>query len=150
MARQTALPPTIPPRLVNREAAAAYVCVSPNTSDAMVKDGLMPRPKLLGGKRRAWDVRAHELMTFEHEGVIYVAGLGRFPDGWLAELFLNASKHCTALEVNAGNVAVSASLLLQHGRPIETRRALTRNVDGPASGPLACMRDLVVAAEASP
>jgi predicted DNA-binding transcriptional regulator AlpA len=58
MPRQSALPPTLPPRLVSREGAAAYVCVSPNTFDEMVKDGRMPRPRLLGGKRRAWDVRA--------------------------------------------------------------------------------------------
>jgi predicted DNA-binding transcriptional regulator AlpA len=58
MPKQTVLPPTLPPRLVNREAAAAYVCVSPNTFDAMVEDGRMPRPRLLGVKRRAWDVRA--------------------------------------------------------------------------------------------
>jgi predicted DNA-binding transcriptional regulator AlpA len=58
MVRQTALPVTLPPRLVSREAAAAYICVSPNTFDTMVKDGRMPRAKLLGGKRLAWDVRA--------------------------------------------------------------------------------------------
>src|SRR5258708_9101938 len=58
MPRQTALPPMLSPRLVNREAAAAYVCVSPNTFDEMVEEGRMPRPRLLGGKRRAWDVRA--------------------------------------------------------------------------------------------
>jgi hypothetical protein len=34
-------------RLVNREAAAAYVCVSPNTLDEMVKDGRMPHHKHL-------------------------------------------------------------------------------------------------------
>jgi predicted DNA-binding transcriptional regulator AlpA len=58
MPRQTALPPTLPPRLVSREAAAAYVCMSPNTFDQMVQEGRMPRPRLIGGKRRAWDVRA--------------------------------------------------------------------------------------------
>ena len=58
MVRQTALPPMLAPRLVSREAAAAYVCVSPNTFDEMIEDGRMPRPKVLGGKRRAWDVRA--------------------------------------------------------------------------------------------
>ena len=58
MPRQAALPPTLAPRLVSREAAAAYVCVSPNTFDEMVRQGRMPRPRLLGGKRRAWDVRA--------------------------------------------------------------------------------------------
>jgi predicted DNA-binding transcriptional regulator AlpA len=61
MPRQTALPATLPPRLVSREAAAAYVCVSPNRFDTMVEDGRMPRPKLLSGKRRAWDVRALDL-----------------------------------------------------------------------------------------
>ena len=58
MPRQTALPPTLAPRLISREAAAAYVCVSPNTFDEMVSDGRMPRPRVLGRKRRAWDVRA--------------------------------------------------------------------------------------------
>ncbi|MCZ7643572.1 MAG: hypothetical protein M5U33_13915 [Pseudorhodoplanes sp.] len=57
MARQTALPPTLAPRLIGREAAAAYVSVSPTTFDKMVSDGRMPQPRRLGGRRRAWDVR---------------------------------------------------------------------------------------------
>lgn len=58
MPRQAALPPTLAPRLLAREAAASYVCVSPNTFDEMVEDGRMPRPKRLGPHRIAWDVRA--------------------------------------------------------------------------------------------
>ena len=58
MARQNALPPTLAPRLIGREAAAAYVNVSPTTFDEMVRDGRMPRSKRLAGRRRAWDVRA--------------------------------------------------------------------------------------------
>jgi hypothetical protein len=58
MPRQMALPPSLAPRLVSRAAAASYICVCPNTFDQMVKEGRMPRPLLLGGKRRAWDVRA--------------------------------------------------------------------------------------------
>ena len=57
MTRPVALPPTLPPRLIGREAAAAYVCVSPNTFDRMVDDDLMPRPKRLSDRRIAWDVR---------------------------------------------------------------------------------------------
>jgi predicted DNA-binding transcriptional regulator AlpA len=57
MVRQVALPPTLAPRLIGREAAAAYVCVSPNTFDEMVRNGRMPRPRFLGSRRRAWDVR---------------------------------------------------------------------------------------------
>jgi predicted DNA-binding transcriptional regulator AlpA len=56
--RQAALPPTLAPRLISREAAAAYVCVSPNTFDGMVKDKRMPRPKRLGLRRHAWDFRS--------------------------------------------------------------------------------------------
>jgi predicted DNA-binding transcriptional regulator AlpA len=58
MARQNALPPTLAPRLISRDAAAAYVNVSPTKFDVMVRDGRMPRPKRLGGRRKAWDVRA--------------------------------------------------------------------------------------------
>ena len=57
MARQTALPPTLAPRLVGREVAAADISVSPTTFDEMVEDGRMPPPRKLGGRRRAWDVR---------------------------------------------------------------------------------------------
>ena len=58
MAHQKALPQTLPPRLIGREAAAAYVSVSPTTFDEMVKEGTMPKPKRLIGRRKAWDVRA--------------------------------------------------------------------------------------------
>jgi predicted DNA-binding transcriptional regulator AlpA len=58
MSRQSVLPPTLAPRLINREVAAAYVSVSPTTFDEMVKTGRMPPPRMLVGRRRAWDVRA--------------------------------------------------------------------------------------------
>ena len=51
------LPPTLPPRLINRDAAAAYVGVSPNTFDKMIADRLMPNPRQLTERRLAWDVR---------------------------------------------------------------------------------------------
>jgi predicted DNA-binding transcriptional regulator AlpA len=57
MPKQAALPPTLPPRLISREAAAAYVCVSPNTFDEMVTDGRMPKAKTIWGTRKGWDVR---------------------------------------------------------------------------------------------
>jgi predicted DNA-binding transcriptional regulator AlpA len=58
MAHQKALPPSLAPRLVSRDVAAAYVSVSPTKFDEMVQDGSMPKPKRLGGRRKAWDVRA--------------------------------------------------------------------------------------------
>jgi hypothetical protein len=48
------------------------------------------------------------------------------------------------VDVNARDAAVAASLLLQHGCHVETfRRALMRNGDGSASGPLAHALDLL-------
>lgn len=58
MARQVALPVSLPPRLIGREAAAAYISVSPTKFDEMVRDGRMPSPRSLGGRRLAWDVWA--------------------------------------------------------------------------------------------
>lgn len=52
-----ALPLNLPPRLICREAAAAYVSVSAGMFDKMVETGLMPQPKRLGDRRKAWDVR---------------------------------------------------------------------------------------------
>ena len=57
MARQTALPDTLSPRLVDRLAAAAFVGVSPTKFDEMVGDGRMPRPKRID-QRKLWDVRS--------------------------------------------------------------------------------------------
>lgn len=57
LTRQAALPPTLAPRLIGRDAAAAYVSVSPNTFDAMVRDGRMPRARVLTPGRKAWDIR---------------------------------------------------------------------------------------------
>src|SRR5262249_13016042 len=93
------------------------------------------------------DRRAHELLDFEHGGVRYTAGVDRFNDGGLAEIFPSTAKHGTAVDLNARDAAVAASLLLQHGCPVDTlRRALTRNSDGSASGPLARALDLLAEA----
>jgi hypothetical protein len=89
--------------------------------------------------------RGHELLTFKHDRISYRVPVGRFADGGLAEIFLNTAKHGTALDVNVRDAAVAASLLLQHGCPIDTlRQALTRNGDGSGSGPLARALDLLV------
>jgi hypothetical protein len=92
--------------------------------------------------------RQHELLDFEHGGIRYTVGTGRFDDGRVSEIFLNTAKHGTAIDTNARDAAVAASLLLQHGCAVETlRHALTRNGDGSASGPLARALDLLAATE---
>jgi hypothetical protein len=95
-----------------------------------------------GTRERLPQRRAHELLEFEHAGIAYVAGVGRFADGRLAEIFLNAGKVGAAIETHARDAAITVSLLLQHGCPPETiRHALTRNRDGTAAGPLGMLLD---------
>ena len=96
-------------------------------------------------RQRLPNRRQHELMTFQHDGIRYTAGVGRFEDGTIAEIFLQTAKQGTAIDVNARDAAVAASLLLQHGCSVNTlRQALTRNGDGSGSGPLARALDLIV------
>lgn len=54
--RHASLPPNLAPRGLSREEASFYIGVSPSTFDRMVEDGLMPKPKPIGG-RRVWDIR---------------------------------------------------------------------------------------------
>lgn len=49
-----ALPPTLPPRGLSREAAASYVGISATKFDEMVFDGRMPQPKRID-TRKVWD-----------------------------------------------------------------------------------------------
>lgn len=48
------LPASLPPRGLSRSAAAAYVGVGTTLFDEMVRDGRMPSPKRING-RRVWD-----------------------------------------------------------------------------------------------
>lgn len=49
-----ALPPTLAPRGLQREAAAGYIGVSASKFDELVADGRMPHPKRIDG-RKVWD-----------------------------------------------------------------------------------------------
>jgi hypothetical protein len=87
--------------------------------------------------------RAHTLLNVEAGGFRYIAGVGHYDDGRLAEIFLNAEKG-TAIDDAARDSAVVASLALQHGvDPDMLRSALMRNGNGTASGPLGMLLDLL-------
>jgi hypothetical protein len=95
-------------------------------------------------RQRLPNRRAHEVIEVEHLGLRYIIGIGRFENGQPAEIFLSACKQGTAVDINARDAGIAASLLLQHGCDVETlRKALTRNGDGSASGPLACALDVL-------
>lgn len=93
--------------------------------------------------------RAAETVAFEHDGVRYVATLGRFDNGDAAEVFMNSSKIDTSSDINARDAAIAASLALQFGCPVQTlQHALARKPDGSAMGPLGKFLDLVTKGEA--
>jgi ribonucleoside-diphosphate reductase alpha chain len=93
--------------------------------------------------------RVHKSFAFELAGVRYLAGIGRFSDGRLAEVFLNGNTNGTDLDTGAKDAAIVASLALQYGVPCDgIRHALTRNRDGTATGPLGVVLDLLAAPSA--
>jgi hypothetical protein len=105
-------------------------------------------------RQRLHDRRGHWLVEFEHVGVRFVGGYGTFdgkPGGRLAEVFLNApGKVGTGLDCAARDSAIVASLAMQFGCPTEIlARALMRDCNGAASGPLGRLLD-ILAAERTP
>jgi hypothetical protein len=96
-------------------------------------------------RERLLNRRLHEVVQFEHGGFTSLAGIGRFDDGKLAEVFLNADKVGTAIETQARDVAVTALLFFQNdGSPEILRRALTRNAAGSASGAFGKLLDILL------
>jgi hypothetical protein len=88
--------------------------------------------------------RASEQIAFECSGFRCVASVPRFPDGRIAEKFLNAAKSGTQVEPAARDGAIVASLGLQHAVPADAiRDAISRNGDGSASGPIGHVLDLL-------
>lgn len=60
MPRYDALPVNLPPRGLNRVAAAQYIGVSVGKFDELVGDGRMPKPVRIDG-RKVWDRRGLDL-----------------------------------------------------------------------------------------
>jgi hypothetical protein len=81
-------------------------------------------------------------------GLRYTCTVGRFPDGSIAELFLSNHKTNSAADTNARDSAIVFSIAVQCGADPEViRRALSRNSQNRASGPLGTALDVIAAAE---
>ena len=101
-------------------------------------------------RRRLPNRRAAEITAFEIGGIKYIATIGRFDDGCVAEIFLNVSKSGSELERGARDSAVLASLGLQHGIQLETlRRALSRTPAGKPDSALCYVLDQLAAESGS-
>jgi ribonucleoside-diphosphate reductase alpha chain len=83
--------------------------------------------------------RAAELVDFEHAGRRWTATIGRFADGRIAEMFLDAGKESPLLDL-AQESAIVASLALLCGCPLETLR---HALSGRSAGPLGAALGLI-------
>ena len=89
------------------------------------------------------DRRSSESFSFEVSGLRYTATVS-----WIGELFLSNHKSNSAADVNARDAAITFSIAVQHGADPEViRRALCRDAQGHASGPLGCALDHIAEVE---
>jgi len=95
-------------------------------------------------RQRLPNRRLAETFDLEVAGLRYTATVGRFPDGRVAEIFLNNHRVNSGADVNARDAAIAVSFALQYGADFETlRRALSRDSRGRASGPLGAALDVI-------
>jgi hypothetical protein len=102
-------------------------------------------------RQRLANRRSAETFELEVAGLHYTCTVGRFPDGSIGELFLNNHKSNSAADTNARDAAITFSIAVQHGADPETiRRALCRDSQGRASGPLGAALDLIAGDRGKP
>lgn len=95
-------------------------------------------------RQRLKNRRAAETFEFEAGNLRYRCTVGRFPDGRIAEVFIGNAKAGSHSDNNAKDAAVVCSIALQYGVPIDViRRALLRDSQGNATGPLGVALDLI-------
>ncbi len=92
-------------------------------------------------RHRLANRRAHETVAIVHDEQRYKIGLGRDViagrTGPVMEVFLNAQKANSHLDVLASDGAILMSMLLQYGcPPADIFHAMKRNPDGSPASPL--------------
>jgi hypothetical protein len=96
-------------------------------------------------RERLPDRRQSETFELHALGLRYTATVSRYADGRIGELFLTNHKSNSAADTNARDSAIAFSVAVQHGADPEViRRALCRDSQGRASGPLAVALDIIV------
>lgn len=95
-------------------------------------------------RRRLPNKRRSETFDLVAQNLRFTATVSRFDDGQLGEVFISNHKAGSQADVNGRDAAILASIALQHGAPVDVlRKALTRNLDGTASGPLGVVLDRI-------
>jgi hypothetical protein len=67
-------------------------------------------------RQRLPNGRGHQVISFEFGGIQFTAGIGRYDNGRLAEVFVDCTKMGSAVEANAKAGAIILSIALQQAR----------------------------------
>jgi hypothetical protein len=101
-------------------------------------------------RRRLANRRASTNFDIKSQGLPFTV-TSTMEGGELREVFINNHKAGSAAGIMASDAAVVCSLALQYGVPLEViRKALMRDAQGRASGPLGVALDRIVELEATP
>jgi hypothetical protein len=88
--------------------------------------------------------RINQTEEVERDGSRYHMTVGYYPDGRVGEVFLNADRANSLLDVLVADAAIAISLALQHGCTLETiAHALKRDKFGLASSPIGAAIDRI-------
>lgn len=97
-------------------------------------------------RQRLPNRRLAETFELEVAGLRYTCTVGRFNDGRPAEVFLSNHKSNSAADTSARDSAILFSITVQCGADPEVIwRALSRDSQGRAFGPLGAALDLIAA-----
>ncbi|MDB5616592.1 hypothetical protein [Tardiphaga sp.] len=88
--------------------------------------------------------RASQTIEFVLDGSRYQMTVGSFPDGSVGEIFLNADRADSLLDVLASDAAILASLALQYGCPLDAiLHAVKRDGRGVPASPIGAALDRI-------
>lgn len=88
--------------------------------------------------------RSAETVTYKHGGADFTMTIGRYADGRIGEIFINAGHANSALDAIASDAAIAVSFALQHGADLAAiRGAMKRNSQGEPSSPIGAALDLL-------
>lgn len=88
--------------------------------------------------------RLNQTHKIERDGISIKMTVGFYDDGRIGEVFLNADRADSMLDVLMSDAAIIASLALQSGVPLETiAHAIKRDKFGLASSPIGAAIDRI-------
>ena len=100
----------------------------------------------MSARERLPQRRPSEVFDFSAMGMRFTASVSRYPDGRISELFCDNHKAGSAIGTLVRDAAIIFSFAVQHGAdPEAIRRALGRDSDGRALGPIAEALDRILA-----